>query len=175
MESGDQSKYGAGLRNVIVFGRAVTNALQNLRSVQRGFDEWYTPWQLRLREDPVAARFYQMRSEILKEGKTDTRSRVTLNGTLDPAVLERHKPHGAVGMFISDTQGRSGWEVRQPDGSIERMYISIPNGLGFSAEADVYVRDMPEPFTGKPIQELGRHYVGLLADMVSDAKRRFLP
>ena len=33
----------AGLRNVIVFGRAVTNVLQNLRSTEPEFDEWYKP------------------------------------------------------------------------------------------------------------------------------------
>lgn len=31
----------AGRRNVVVFGRAVTNVLQNLRATEPDFDEWY--------------------------------------------------------------------------------------------------------------------------------------
>ena len=31
----------SGLRNLIVFGRAITNILQNLRSIEPDFDAWY--------------------------------------------------------------------------------------------------------------------------------------
>lgn len=33
-----------GLRNLVVFGRAVTNVLQNLRSTEPEFDRWYQPY-----------------------------------------------------------------------------------------------------------------------------------
>ena len=35
------------VRNVIVFGRAVTNVLQNLRSTEGMFDEWYRHRRIR--------------------------------------------------------------------------------------------------------------------------------
>ena len=33
------------MHNVVVYGRAVTNVLQNLRNRAQGFDDWYEPWQ----------------------------------------------------------------------------------------------------------------------------------
>lgn len=43
----DLQKKDAGLRNAIVFGRAVTNALQKLRGNldKEEFNRWYTTWQ----------------------------------------------------------------------------------------------------------------------------------
>ena len=34
----------AGLMNVVVFGRAVTNALQKLRTIEPEFDNWYSKY-----------------------------------------------------------------------------------------------------------------------------------
>ncbi len=43
----------AGLRNVVVWGRAVTNVLQNTRTFDRDrFDSWYAPHQAAMRENP---------------------------------------------------------------------------------------------------------------------------
>jgi hypothetical protein len=56
-----------GLFAVVVFGRAVTNALQNLRTFDRqAFDEWYGPWKQEMEEDPLLRWFYKLRSDILK-------------------------------------------------------------------------------------------------------------
>jgi hypothetical protein len=54
----------SGLRNVIVFGRAVTFALQNLRSVVPDFDAWYAPHQQAMRADPVMSYFSELRTKI---------------------------------------------------------------------------------------------------------------
>src|SRR5690242_9000890 len=63
-----------GLRNLVVFGRAVTNVLQNLRSTEPRFDEWYAKYVVEMKEDPLLRYFYVLRSEILKEGKLPTGS-----------------------------------------------------------------------------------------------------
>jgi hypothetical protein len=56
-----------GFAAVVVFGRAVTNALQNLRRFdRRAFDAWYGPWQQEMRNDPLLRWFYVLRSDILK-------------------------------------------------------------------------------------------------------------
>ena len=39
--SGGPDRRLGGLRNLIVFGRAVTNVLQNLRSTEPAFEAWY--------------------------------------------------------------------------------------------------------------------------------------
>ena len=60
-----------GMRNAIVFGRAVTNVLEHLRGKVEGFDSWYKPQSARLGQDESFRRIYKMRSEILKEGATN--------------------------------------------------------------------------------------------------------
>jgi hypothetical protein len=56
-----------GFVAVVVFGRSVTNALQNLRTFdQRAFEDWYEPWQREMRADPLLRWFYVLRSNILK-------------------------------------------------------------------------------------------------------------
>lgn len=62
----------AGLRNLVVFGRAVTNVLQNLRSIEPEFDEWYEKYVKEMKEDPLMRYFYKLRSQILKEGVLKT-------------------------------------------------------------------------------------------------------
>ncbi|MFN3948657.1 hypothetical protein [Microbacterium sp.] len=57
-----------GIRIAITFAVATSHALQNLRSREPGFDEWWAPRSATLRADPLARFFYQMRSTLLKEG-----------------------------------------------------------------------------------------------------------
>jgi hypothetical protein len=64
----DATRRLPALRNVIVWGRAVTNVLQNLRGKAEGFDEWYEPWREEMATDPLLRFLYQQRSEILKRG-----------------------------------------------------------------------------------------------------------
>lgn len=55
----------AGLRNLIVFGRAVTNVLQTLRGTEPAFDEWYKPRRDEMASDPLLKYFYTLRSQVL--------------------------------------------------------------------------------------------------------------
>lgn len=61
----DQLKRDAGIRDAVVFGRAVTNSLQKLRGTELGkdeFDDWYKPWQTKLKEDKGFKFLYKLRS-----------------------------------------------------------------------------------------------------------------
>jgi hypothetical protein len=63
----DQDRVILGFFCIAVFGRAVTNAMQNLRTFDKAaFDEWYAPWQLEMRGDSLCRYFYELRSKILK-------------------------------------------------------------------------------------------------------------
>ncbi len=69
LESPDPKRRMAGLRNLVVFGRAVTNVLQKLRTpLGSDFENWYSGVQKELRADQLMKFFYDLRSEILKEG-----------------------------------------------------------------------------------------------------------
>jgi hypothetical protein len=56
-----------GFCGVVVFGRSVTNAMQNLRSFdEKAFNDWYGPWEAEMRADPLLRYFYELRTQILK-------------------------------------------------------------------------------------------------------------
>lgn len=76
-----------GLYNIAVFGRAVTNALQGLRTYDRqAFEEWYEPWLAEMRDDPLCRFFYALRTDLLK--RTEIRFGIVLGaaGQNVPAV-----------------------------------------------------------------------------------------
>jgi hypothetical protein len=67
MEETEPDRVLLGFFGIVVFGRAVTNALQNLRTFDRqAFDDWYEPWQREMIDDPLLRWFYTLRSDILK-------------------------------------------------------------------------------------------------------------
>ncbi len=167
----------AGLRNLVVFGRAVTNVLQNLRSIEPEFDDWYSRYVIEMREDPLLRYFYQVRSEILKEGTLRTGASVHLNRFIYPYDTQRSgpRPPGARAFFMGDPYGRSGWEVQLGDGKIERFYVDIPSDI---ATIEVHLPDAPDLHLGKKIADkrietLAQLYYHYLAAMVEDAQRMF--
>jgi len=62
------------MHSVVVFGRSVTNVLQNLRSKVPDFDTWYEPWKAQMEQDPLMRYLYKLRTDLLKkvrEGATN--------------------------------------------------------------------------------------------------------
>lgn len=108
-----------GLRNLIVFGRAVTNVLQNLRSTEPAFDEWYAPYQKEMSDDKIMKHIYRMRSIILKQGTLKTSVGVHIKSFSSEDIKRFGPPPvGAKRFFIGDQIGGTGWEVELPDGTI---------------------------------------------------------
>src|SRR5438874_13678559 len=60
------------LQMVVIYGVSTTHVLQNLRGVADAFDEWWLPWQARLKDDPLVRYLYDLRSLILKQGRDHT-------------------------------------------------------------------------------------------------------
>ena len=180
--SHDQSQKDAGLRNAVVFGRAVTNSLQKLRGTEVGredFDAWYTPWQKKLKEDPGFKFLYQLRSQILKEGILKTSSGVRINhlNTSDAYELMKKAPFNVKSMFIGDAYGQSGFKVILPDGSVEKYYIELPDCI--NVENVLEINDVPH-YKGYYNNEVNNtatlldYYYKFLCTMVTDAKLKFL-
>jgi hypothetical protein len=173
--SADPSLRLIGLRNLIVFGRAVTNVLQKLRSVATEFDAWYQPWVERMRADPIMAYFYKLRSEILKEGRLPTSplTHVTVMnfGALLAAVP---KPPRAKAFFIGDRSGGSGWEVELPNDETQKFYVQLPQGIpGVEITVNFCLAVAPEEFRKVPVPDLAQHYFAQLKEMYGEARQRF--
>jgi hypothetical protein len=163
-----------GLRNLIVFGRAVTNVLQNLRPIWPEFDSWYQPYVAEMRADPLLRYFYKLRSEILKEGRLTTSSSLKIASF---ASQDMHRlgppPTGARGFFIGDQAGGSGWEVELPDGTLEKLYIDLP---GVISSSEIHLPDAPREHRGEIIRDtrietLATLYYEYLSMMVADARQ----
>ena len=180
LEADDPSHRADGLRNVAVFGRAVTNVLQNLREVVPHFDAWYAPYVQQMRADPLLRFFYALRSAILKRGELGTTS-ATYIESLDSRQLQhllRDQPPGARSFFVGDTLGGSGWEIQLPDGSVEKYYMDLPPEIRVTTT--LFLTDAPAQHLGQPILDptaptLARLYITYLRNLLAAADRELPP
>lgn len=175
VEGKDPKARIAGLRNVVVFGRAITNVLQNLRStVGNDFDHWYEPKVKEMGEDQVLKYFYKLRSQILKQGSVNTSISMTFTGN-PMALMQQYKaPPNAKGFFIGDTLGGCGWEVEVEPGIKEKYYVDVPDNIpGLEMKIDIRLLDAPEELSEQNIQELCVHYLSYLEKMLNEAKNVF--
>lgn len=171
----DPNRRASGLRNVVVFGRSVTNILQNLRSTEPSFDDWYRKYREEMEKDELMRYMYELRSIILKEGELQTSSSVYIRKLNTNDVSRFPRPPNAIGFFVGDGLGGSGWQVKMPDGSIERYYVDLPEE---TCEVNLNFRNAPKMHRGKDIednrvQHICLLYVTYLRDMVSDVYRVF--
>ena len=164
----------AGLRNVVVFGWAVTNVLQNLRSTEPEFDAWYQPHVEQMRQDPLLKYFYDLRSQILKQGSVAVSSSMTLSGNpMD--IMKRFKaPPRAKGFFIGDNFGGSGWEVETEDGGTEKYYVTIPGDIpSVKIDVNIHLVGLPKEHERTPAPDVCKAYLDRLSGLVAEARARF--
>lgn len=171
MHEPDGIRQAAGLQTVIVFGRAITQALQTLRSVEPGFDSWYAPWMNKLAADVVARRFNIMRSQILKEGRLQTHSTVQI---VDAGGLRRlaisQAPEEAEEFFLGDNFGRCGWQKTELDGTVSKVFVTLPPSI---AVITMHIAGLPIDLLQSPARDVAGQYVAMLSDLVIDAIATF--
>jgi hypothetical protein len=167
-----------GLRNVVVFGRAVTNVLQNLRSIEPGFNDWYECHKAEMKTDDLMRYFYSLRSEILKKGILNVSTQFHIHSLRLPEDMARFgpPPANARGFFIGDNLGGSGWEVELPDGSTEKYYVQFPREM---VSTSFHFPDSPTSHFGRELREsrievLSKMYIDYLQQLIQSAKQRFI-
>jgi hypothetical protein len=175
----DRSRALAGLRNVAVFGRAVTFVLQNLRDTEPAFDEWYAPHVAAMRGDELCRFFVELRNTIEKVGDLPVKVGTYVIRHFTGADMARlpPAPPNAEGMFMGDPLGRAGWVVRQPDGSTENFYFDLPADIG--GPTDLQFPDPPKSHAGQSLtttkmRDICRLYLDYLENLVQSAEARFL-
>jgi hypothetical protein len=162
----------SGLYNAVVFGRMLTFALQNLRSVVPNFDKWYEPKQVEMRADPLMSFFNDLRTKIEKEAGKHTTSSVYLRSFSPYHDMKRfgRPPPGAGDFFMGDAKGGVGWEILQSDGTKEMYYVQLPPDIG---EVKMTLAQAPEQYRGKSAAELVGVYLDHLDTLVREAKAEF--
>ena len=176
LEGSPETRLSA-FRNVVVFGRAVTNALQGLRHVEPAFEEWYAPHKLEMEADPLLKYLYDLRSTILKEGRLETSSVVHIRRLSWPSDAYRlgPPPPNARGFFIGDSCGGAGWEIELPDGSVDKYYVSLPGDIGavYAALSDAPSVHLGRPLPNRSLETLATLYVDYLRKLVRSAEGTF--
>lgn len=179
MHSDDAVRRAAGFANVLVWGRAVTNILQGLRSTEKHFNRWYGSKQTEMRDDPLLRRLYELRSQVLKEGSDDVRTTMTLGLTRAVSIEELRPPGppppGASGYFIGDRYGRSGWTITLPDGSQAPYYVRVehPEMSAITSIANPPQSHLGEPLPSSDIESLSVLYLDYLDRLISEAASHF--
>jgi hypothetical protein len=173
----DPRRQAAAFSNVVVWGRAVTNVLQQLRSRVVGFDDWYAPWKAEMEGDPLLKWLYRWRSRILKQGdRPPSLGGVDLRAML-PGLELPQAPPNATTFFLGDETGGLGWIVRLPDGSLGKIYLAVPEG----AAANVLtLTDAPDSHLGARITDhcaahIAELYLHYLERLVHTAETTFGP
>lgn len=176
MEAINATEQNVGLRNVIVFGRSVTFVLQNLKGKHPMFDPWYATHTEKMKSDPVFSFFRDVRNEVLKEGRLDLGTAVTIHH-FDPSTMARlqsSRPLGATAFFIGDHLGGSGWEVTLIDGATEKFYVELPADVGQVSQ--FFVGNLADKWLKGDVRsshELAVYYLKVLESLVADAKAIF--
>jgi hypothetical protein len=162
----------SGLANVASFGRAATFALQGLRSVVDDFDKWYGPQQEAMKNDPLMSYFKDLRNDIEKGGKPVPLETKWSTGTIRFPEDFGERPPGAIGFFLMDVEGAMGWEIKTPEGSVEKYYVKPPEHM-----VEVLTRltgapplpDNPHPSA----TELAAAYLSRVDSLLREARQRF--
>src|SRR6266702_918290 len=174
---GQPARRLSGLRNLVVFGRAVTNVLQNLRSTESDFDEWYEPWKQNFASDPLMKFFYELRTRILKRGDTGVGTFTHIRHFEFPIDMKKFgpPPKNAKAFFIGDTNGGTGWEVEVSPGAVEKYYVDLPSEIGTSG---LYFHEAPgvadcDKVTEAEVVTLSERYIVRLQEILKSAQVRF--
>jgi hypothetical protein len=174
VKSSDPKTRIAGVRNVVVFGRAVTNILQNLRSTEPEFDKWYAPHVASMRANPLLRYFYELRTEILKQGTLKTGASMMFTGNPMDIMRRFKPPPRAKGFFIGDNIGGSGWQVETDDGAIEKYYVTIPDDIpGVELDVHIHLVGAPDEYKHAPADQVCELYLDTLSKLLTDARRHF--
>ncbi len=172
---GDPKRRHTGLRNLVVFGRAVTNVLQNLSSVEPGFDAWYGTIVEQLKSDPLMKFFYELRTRILKQGDIGTGNYLHIkqfNFPLDMAKFGP-PPKNAKNIFMGDSVGGTGWEVEIEPGVLEKYYVDLPGDIGVTG---LYFQGAPgvgDDAIDADVIALSERYIARLENIVASARAEF--
>jgi hypothetical protein len=178
----DPRRRRPGLMNLFTYGRSVTLAIQTMRNTDPGFEDWWRPYQDRMAGDSLMRYFNNRRTDIVHEGELRTGSYTVIGsqGPVDMGALmqelSRDAPPNTESIFLGDPLGGNGWEVRMPDGTLEKVYFDLPQTADVTS--GLTLDDPPTEHDGQAIadpsiQNLGQLYIDVLTRTVEDFIARF--
>lgn len=176
LQSEDHERRLPGLRNVCVYGHATTQALQNLRHIEDGFNEWYEPVRKRMEADSLMRFFWNLRSDILKKGDLSGLVQERAFANTQGGGILTNPPGFAVGFALPDETGRPGWLVEDPDGTQRVVRTHWQDGTAMMHRFDFVnapSQHRGEELTDRSVLALARLYTDYLREVVADAGKNF--
>lgn len=179
----DPRRRRAGLMNLFTYGRSVTFAIQTMKHTDPAFEDWWKLYQERMKSDPLMNYFNTARTDVLHEGQLSAHTSTVIgaNGPVNIGALVReinkHAPPNTVGTFFGEgSTGGNGWNVRMPDGSIQKVYFDIPDNPHVKSE--LLLPNPPTEHEGQPITDtsianLGQLYIATLKRIVNEFEVEF--
>jgi hypothetical protein len=79
-------------------------------------------------------------------------------------------PKNALSIFIGDQFGGSGWEIMMPDGSKEKVYVTLPAEVG---KITMHLPKAPDQWE-KSAAEMVDEYLIKLEALAQEARKKFL-
>lgn len=144
--------------NFVTHARRITFLIQRLKD-ERGFVEWYSPFQAELVADPVSKFFCDLRTEVAHERsvKIDLCFSFTTGPIMTSARIEMDPADGKVVVYDAEDTSENP--------------MPVPTEAYWSASADA----LPPEVQGKPINDLMRQHLERLRRIVAAAHVRFSP
>lgn len=167
----------SGLRNLLVFGHAVTTILKQLqaRTGVRSFDSWYAGEQEMIDPHAVMPFMARLRQSVLAQIEPPGFSSVSPKFRPTEVARLGRAPAGANGFFIGGAELGSGWIIGFADGCEERYYVELPEDLSWSEELSATL-PVPEDtaLRSRCLEELCGEYLAGLERLIAAARREFL-
>jgi hypothetical protein len=131
-------------------------------------------------QDPLLRYLYELRSAILKKGQEGATNAVTIQSASMGEILWMlgPAPPNTVSTFLGDENGGSGWEVQLEDGTIQRIYATLPENN--NVQVRLAFENLPSEHLGASVtddslENICRLYVQYLRRLVEAAEERFGP
>jgi hypothetical protein len=116
----------AGFRNVAIYGKMVTFCTNNLRGKVPGFEEWDRDAKQRYFDNDVARAMTDARNQFEKQASNPIFSSAQIKNYSAAARDSLPRPANAIGFFIGDRIGGSGWMLQMENGDKLPFYIDLP-------------------------------------------------
>lgn len=164
-----------GMKDLIVYGRSVTFVLQNLRKTEPDFDVWYQPFYKEMESDEMMKFFNKLRSKILKEGEVPVTIEMGFPAIDIKEIKKQHpKPENATRLVIGSNNSGSYWEIKNPDGSLEKRRIDVSfQPILIQRFKNGPKEHLGENIEGETVEQMAKRYLKYLRNVVSEAHRRF--
>src|SRR5690606_1633063 len=109
------------------------------------------------------------------QGKLPVSTSASVNFSSSDMAKLGTPPPGAIGFFIGDQTGGSGWEIELPDGTNAKSYVELRESM---AKAQQHVRELPvqddDDLKKECSEGLCEYYLKELEGVVDGARKAFL-